>query len=128
MKILIVDDSARMRNMVKSMLRLKQTTQCPLEFFECDDGTDAITECEKVHPDWVLMDIAMKNMNGLNASAIIKKRFPEMKIIIVTNYDDVQFRERAKRCGITHYILKENLNQIQDIITIPDEYYHAGKE
>lgn len=121
MKILIVDDSPRMRNMVKSMLRLKQRTQDPLEFFECDDGKDAITECEKVQPDWVLMDIAMKTMNGLNASAIIKKRFPEMKIIIVTNYDDVQFRERAKHCGIAHYILKENLNQIQDIINLTDE-------
>lgn len=75
MKILIVDDSMRMRNMIKSMLRLKQTAHDALEFFECVDGTTAITEYEKVHPDWVLMDIAMKNMNGLNASAVIKKAF-----------------------------------------------------
>ncbi|KAF0138845.1 MAG: HlyD family type I secretion membrane fusion protein [Stygiobacter sp.] len=120
MKILIVDDSARMRNMIKSMVRLKQKPQDTLEFFECSDGTDAINEYEKIHPDWLLMDIAMKNMNGLDASAIIKKRFPEAKIIIITNYDDAQFRLRALQSGIVHYILKENLNQIQEIINEPN--------
>ena len=118
MKILIVDDSARMRNMIKSMVRLKQTSKDTLEFFECSDGIEAIAEYEKIHPDWLLIDIAMKNMNGLDASAIIKKRFPEAKIIIITNYDDAQFRRRALQYGIVHYVLKENLNQIQEIINI----------
>lgn len=118
MKILIADDSSRMRNMIKSMLKQKQTESDLYEFYECDDGIDAIAECEKIHPDWILMDIAMKNMNGLEASAIIKKRFPDMKIIIVTNYNDAEFRRRALRSGIVHYVLKENLNQIQEMINI----------
>ena len=62
----------------------------------------------------------MKNMNGLDASAIIKKRFPEAKIIIITNYDDAQFRRRTMQYGIVHYVLKENLNQIQEIINEPN--------
>lgn len=57
-------------------------------------------------------------MNGLDASAFIKSQFPDAKIMIVTDYDDVQFREKAKLCGINNYILKENLDQINDILTI----------
>jgi len=118
MKILIVDDSARMRNLIKSMLKLKQSADDNFEFYECDDGSSSLAEYEKIHPDWVLMDIAMKTMNGLDASAIIKNRHLDAKIIFVTNYDDIQFREKAKLLGIDHYILKENLNQINEIINI----------
>lgn len=118
MKILIVDDSARMRKLIKAMLKQKQSTTDAMEFYECDDGCNALEEYEKIHPDWVLMDIAMKKMNGLDASALIKNKFHDAKIMIVTDYDDAQFREKAKLCGINNYILKESLFLINEIINI----------
>lgn len=118
MKILIVDDSIRMRKLIKAMLKQNQSPTEIIEFYECNDGCYALEEYEKIHPDWVLMDIAMKKMNGLDASALIRNRFPDAKIMIVTDYDDVLFREKAKLYGINNYILKENLSQINDIIYI----------
>ena len=64
MKILIADDDARMRQMVKQMVAGLASEVC-----EARDGGEAITICAAQRPDWVLMDLRMKPMDGLHATA-----------------------------------------------------------
>ena len=111
MTIMIVDDNARMRETIKKVLSATSAT-----FYQCNDGGEAIEMYDKVHPEWVLMDIAMKEMDGLHATAAIKTSYPDVKVIIVTNYNDREFREEATRLHTQGYVLKENLAELRGII------------
>jgi two-component system response regulator DegU len=71
---------------------------------------------EKEAPDWVLMDVAMEPVNGLIATESITRLHPEAKIIIVTQFDDPEYREAAINAGASAYVLKENLLEIPYII------------
>ena len=111
MKIMIVDDNAEIRNVIKQMLGSTNT-----EFCEYADGKEAIEAYESLLPQWVLMDIQLQNVDGLQATKVIKRTHPEAKILMVTNYDDPQFREQAKLLGTSGYILKENLPELRRFI------------
>lgn len=86
------------------------------EIAECDDGDAALALYSATLPDWVLMDIQMKNTSGLAATQQIISKFADAKIVIVTNYDDAHFRESARQAGATDYVLKENLLDIRRIL------------
>lgn len=89
---------------------------CAEQIFECDDGSEASTIYAENHPDWVLMDIEMENVDGFSTAQQIKAEFADAKIVFVTNYDDAAFRESAREVGAIDYILKENLLDILPII------------
>jgi CheY-like chemotaxis protein len=111
MKILIADDDARMRQMVKQIVAGLAT-----EFYEAGDGGEAIALCAAQRPDWVLMDFRMRPMDGLRATAEIKARFPETRVAIVSQYDDAELRAEATRVGACAYVLKENLQELPGIL------------
>ena len=111
MKIMIVDDNALMRSEIsKSVIRNNDAV------LECNDGSCAIENCVGFAPDWILMDIRMKKMNGFIASEKIKKIMPGAKIAIVTSYDDYSYRKRAEALGIEYYFLKTNLMDIRPVL------------
>ncbi len=111
-KILIVDDDARMRRI------LKQTVAgVAQEVYEAADGGEAIAVCAKERPDWVLMDVRMEPMDGLRATAVIRARFPETRIVIVSQYDEPELRIEAARAGACAYVLKENLHELPQTLT-----------
>ena len=112
MKILIADDDARMRQMVKQIVAGLAT-----ELYEAADGGEAIAICAAQRPDWVLMDFRMKPLDGLRATAQIKARFPDAHIAIVSQYDDAELRAEAARVGACAYVLKENLQELPRILT-----------
>jgi|WetSurMetagenome_2_1015567.scaffolds.fasta_scaffold620912_2 two-component system, NarL family, nitrate/nitrite response regulator NarL len=112
MKILIADDNARMRQMVKQAVAALASEVC-----EASDGGEAIAVCTAQRPDWVLMDLRMKPMDGLRATAEIKTRFPQTRIAIVSQYDDSELRAEAARAGAYAYVLKENLEDLPGILT-----------
>ncbi len=111
MKILIVDDSKEMRNMIAEMLKSNLN-----QIFESEDGDEAVEQYEKIKPDWVLMDIKMKRMNGLEATIKIKQKYPDARIAIVTRYDDKFFRIYAAKVGAEAFISKQNLSDLKKII------------
>ena len=111
MKVMIVDDNPQMRSMIKSVL-----TKTAHSFHECSDGGEAVKAFPLFRPDWTLMDIKMKEIDGLLATEAIKHSFPDAKVIIVTQYDDPDLRAKAKRAGAVAYVLKENLMELQGII------------
>ncbi len=104
MKILIVDDHDGMRELMRSFLPAAFD-----EIHECADGSDAV-DCYREHlPDWVLMDWEMKQMNGLEATRHIVKKYPQAKILMVTNHDGKNLRRAAQEAGAKGFVMKDDL-------------------
>jgi CheY-like chemotaxis protein len=114
LKILIADDDARMRQMVKETV-----AGLASEIYEASDGDEAIAICAAQRPDWVLMDLRMKPVDGLRATAIIKARFPETRVAIVSQYADPELRAEAARVGACAYVLKENFQELPVLLARP---------
>lgn len=112
MKILVADDNARMRRMVRQAL-----AGLTSEVYEAGDGVEAVAVCAALRPDWVLMDLRMKPMDGLRATAEIKARFPGTRVAIVTQYDEAEMRAEATRAGACAYVLKEDLQELPAIVS-----------
>ncbi len=113
MNLLIVEDNLKMRRMIRSIV-----ADLADDIAECGDGSEALSFYEAHHPDFVLMDIQMKNVNGIAATKQIIARFADAKIIIVTNHDDQYFRESAREAGAFDYVLKENLLDVRRILQV----------
>lgn len=111
MKLLIVEDNSEMRRLIKSLVG-----KLAKEVHECPDGGEALAAYATHRPDYVLMDIEMSGMDGIRATGQIKASFPEARIIIVTNYDDGDFREAAREAGACAYVVKENLHQLRPLL------------
>jgi CheY-like chemotaxis protein len=111
MNLLIVDDNDQIRQMIVSIVRgLAEHT------YECRDGVDALPAYTRHRPDWVLMDVKMKEMDGISATRQIKASYPDANIMIVTDYDDPDLREAAQRAGACEYLTKENLLDLRRIL------------
>ncbi len=114
MILMIVDDNPKMRQHIKMLLERHLADIQKIQ--ECSDGGEAITMYEQTQPDWVLMDVAMEPVNGLTATKAITQSHPRAKIVIVTQYDDPEYREAAKKSGACAYVLKEDLLDIPGIV------------
>src|SRR5262245_34294624 len=111
MKILIVEDNESMRRTIKSIIGTLAD-----EIYECSDGGEAVALYSKCRPDWVLMDIRLESMDGIEATSKIMALYPDAKIVIVTNYDDQKFKEAAFEAGAIRYLLKRRLFDISQIL------------
>ena len=74
---------------------------------EAQDGREALLKAEQLHPDIVLMDITMPVLNGLEATRQIKKRFPEVKVLILTVHSDEEYIRQILRAGASGYLVKQ---------------------
>jgi DNA-binding NarL/FixJ family response regulator len=110
---MIADDSEKIRNIIKKLLyRIIED----IDIIECSDGHRAIEAYNSARPDWVLMDIEMKPVNGLTATSSITKEHPQAKIVIVTQYNEPEFREAAKNAGAVAFLCKDSLSDLTGII------------
>ncbi|WDT72895.1 MAG: response regulator transcription factor [Candidatus Manganitrophus sp.] len=78
---------------------------------EAHDGREALALVKVHHPDMVLMDIAMKGLNGLEATAHLKKEFPEIRVIILSMYSSEEHVLQGLRAGASGYLLKDAATQ-----------------
>lgn len=111
MNVLIVEDNQEMRRLLRSFLEDDVE-----QIHECADGSAACAAYARHHPDWVLMDLKMAVMDGITATRQIKAAFPEARIMIVTDYDDIELRRKARRAGAAAYVLKEDLSGVRQIL------------
>jgi len=86
------------------------------EIFECGGGEEAVALYHATRPDWVLMDIHMPGLDGLAATREIRRRDATARIVIVTQFDEQEFRRAAAEAGAVGYVLKENLLGIRRMI------------
>lgn len=112
---LIADDSVPMRQSIERYL-LKYVPNHHT-FFEAADGGEAVAMYNRFSPDWVLMDVEMKPMDGLTASRKILSTHPAAKIIVVTSYDDPEYRKAARDAGTLGFISKDHLEELQTILS-----------
>jgi CheY-like chemotaxis protein len=112
MKVLIVDDSKPMRRMIKTFL-----ADLTAEVVECGDGSEALAAYRQHQPDVVLMDLKMVKMDGLEATRQIKQSFPEARIVIVSQWEEVSLREQALLAGAEAYVGKSDLEPLRQILT-----------
>jgi DNA-binding NarL/FixJ family response regulator len=81
---------------------------------EAHDGREALGLVKTHRPDLVLMDIAMEGLNGLEATAQMKKEFPEIRVVILSMYSSEEHVLQALRAGASGYLLKESATQELD--------------
>lgn len=103
-KVLLVDDQMILAEGIKSVLETSDDIRvCGV----AEDGAEAVDKCLSLKPDVVLMDIRMPNMNGVAATKKIKETSPEIKIIILTTFDDSDYILSAINNGASGYLLKD---------------------
>ena len=103
-RVFIADDHALVREGIIALLAHYDDIEV---VGEASDGIEAIKRVSEVMPDVVLMDISMPKLGGLEATIEIKKTCPDVKIIVLTQYDDREYVSRFLKAGISGYLLKK---------------------
>ena len=102
-KVLVADDHALFREGITALLAGYDDLEV---VGEAADGKQAVDQVGKLHPDVVLMDIAMPGLGGLEATFEIKKLYPDVKILVLTQYDNREYVYRFLNAGVSGYVLK----------------------
>src|SRR5215470_16190538 len=104
LKLLLVDDHALVREGIRSSL-VHFSSIKPVG--EAANGKEALRKCKELHPDVVLMDLNMPEMSGLEATPLIREKFPETKIIALTVHENKEYIFQILRAGAHGYVLKD---------------------
>lgn len=115
-KILLADDELLFRKGIAFLLEREQNIEI---VFEASDGSEILDylSTNKNYPDIILMDLKMPNLNGVEATKIIQKEYPEIKIIALTSYDSKSFINNMIQVGASSYLIK-NATPTEMIFTI----------
>jgi DNA-binding NarL/FixJ family response regulator len=101
--ILIVDDSETSRKVTRLFLESQiDLTVCG----EAVNGVDGVEKAKSLKPDLIVLDLAMPQMNGIEAASIIKREVPEARIVMFTMYENFLGRSLASRVGIDAVLAK----------------------
>jgi len=103
-RVLIADDHALVREGISALLRFFDDIEV---VGEASDGIEAIDRTRELKPDIILMDIGMPRLGGLEATIELRKTNPEIKIIILTQYEDREYISRFLKAGVSGYLLKK---------------------
>lgn len=102
--VLLVDDHHLVRNGIKSSL---ESDASIMVIGEGSNGQEAIEKVRLLQPDVVVIDIAMPEMNGLEAAAIITKDFPSVNVLMLSMHDDQDYVLGSLEAGASGYLLKD---------------------
>lgn len=112
-KVAIADDHKIFRDGIRMALSGKEMLKI---IWEAEDGKDLMHKIKLKAPDVLLMDIRMPEIDGINAISLIRKEFEDVKIIVVTMYDDQEMITKMMEMGANAYLTKT---------TDPEEIYNA---
>ncbi|MEX2177077.1 MAG: response regulator transcription factor [Gemmatimonadaceae bacterium] len=116
MSVLIVDDNERMRETIREVVQHLHP-----DVHQCTDGASAVALYDRVHPDWVLMDIAMDGVSGVEATRRIRASHPNARVVIVTHHDSAAYRRAAHEAGAFAFVPKSDLTKLLDVIELPSK-------
>ena len=120
-RIFIYDDSTDRRDSLKALLSLNDDLKCVGEAPNCKN---VIHDIESFYPNVVLMDINMPEVDGLEGLKLIKNKFPEVKVLMQTAYDDSEKIFTSIKNGASGYILKND--KPQRILQAIEEVFEGG--
>jgi NarL family two-component system response regulator LiaR len=113
-RVLLVDDHAVVRSGLSAFLLAFDDLEL---VGEAGGGEEALTKCEILKPDVVLMDLMMPNMDGAQATAVIRERYPEIQVIALTSFKEEDLVQRAIKAGAIGYLLKNvSADELADAI------------
>lgn len=113
-KVLIADDQELIRQSLQIVLNTKEDLHVTATV---SNGQEVIQSIRKEMPDVILMDIRMPKMDGVQCTKIIKENYPQIKIIILTTFDDDEFVYNALKFGASGYLLKGvSMDELVDAI------------
>jgi CheY-like chemotaxis protein len=102
-RVLVVDDSATMRSIVRKIL---QASRFPMEVAEAEEGIAALQQVGSGKFDIVFLDYNMPGLNGVETLAEIKRQFPRMEVVMITSTQDEAIAERARAAGAAAFLKK----------------------
>jgi two-component system, NarL family, response regulator NreC len=106
--VLLVDD----HTIVREGLRLVLAAEPNIDVIgEAGDGREALEMVERLNPDVVVMDIAMPNLNGLEATTQIRRRFPRVHVVILTMHENGLYFNQIIKAGATGCVLKRSMGR-----------------
>lgn len=106
-KVLLVDDQEVVREGLKGLLSMEDD----LSVVGCaGHGREAINMCETLQPDVVLMDVRMPVCDGVEATREISARYPHIKVLVLTTFDEDEYIHEALAAGASGYLLKDTLS------------------
>ncbi len=108
---MLVEDNLLFRESLRDSLRLQFPS---MEIAEAGNGLEALERIDSFSPHLIFMDIRLPGQNGLELTKKIKERYPDIIIIILTNYDIPEYREAAARFNADHFLSKDSMTH-QDV-------------
>ncbi len=103
-KVLVADDHTIVREGVRILLEAQPDIEVVAE---AADGREAVAKVQERQPDIVLIDIAMPNLNGLEATRAIKRDYPQVQVIVLTMYESDEYFFQLLNAGASGYVLKK---------------------
>lgn len=103
-QVMLVDDQTLIREGLRMILSLNDEIEI---IGEARNGREAIDKLEEIHPDVILMDIRMPVMDGVEATKYIKDKYPNIKVIILTTFNEDEYIFEGLKNGADGYILKD---------------------
>src|SRR5699024_1188606 len=111
----IVEDNKKIRDLIQRYLDMQDELSCPLAVDSVEKMTDYLEEQEA--PDVILMDIKLPGLSGIEGMGLIKEKYPDIDIIMLTVYHDSHKIFKALRAGASGYLLKHtSLPEIKESI------------
>lgn len=114
-RIILVDDEEEVR---KGIIRKIDWETLGFQVVgDAENGEEALEMIEQLEPDMVMTDIRMPYMDGLTLSAKIRQKYPSIKILIFSGFDDFEYAQQAIKLNVTEYILKPvNVEELTEIL------------
>jgi two-component system, NarL family, response regulator NreC len=107
-KIVLADDHVLVRQGIRRIIEDNSGMQV---VGEAGDGQELLELLEKITPDLVILDISMPRLRGLEAAAKIKKRYPAIKVLILSMHRNKEYQRQAMANGVNGYLLKEDADE-----------------
>jgi DNA-binding NarL/FixJ family response regulator len=104
-RVALVDDHSLVRDGIKALLAV----MAPLEVVgEAESGAQAIEMVGRCKPDLLLVDISLRDMNGLELTRVVRSQHPALKVLVLSMYDNNEYVSESVRAGASGYVLKNS--------------------